>query len=60
MNVTRSLKQIERLLVAIHGHENADVRENVIRLLNVIYDENDWQIKEPHQTVIAQVGDPFK
>eukprot|EP00026_Physarum_polycephalum_P000294 Phypoly_transcript_00294.p1 GENE.Phypoly_transcript_00294~~Phypoly_transcript_00294.p1 ORF type:complete len:1701 (-),score=242.89 Phypoly_transcript_00294:112-5214(-) len=55
----RSLKHIERVLVAALGHEDVSVAEDCTRLLNVTYDGNHWQLHEPFQPVIAYIGEPF-
>lgn len=56
----RSLKHIERVLVAALGHEDPSVAEDCSRFLNVIYDGNHWQLHEPFQPVIAYLGSPFE
>lgn len=39
-----SLKHLERLLISLLGFDNLLVRENAVRLLNILYDGHDWQV----------------
>ncbi len=50
----------EHLFIALVGHENVEVRDEAIRLLNVIYDGVDWQYKVPHVPVIKCAGDEME
>lgn len=54
------LVRLEGLLVALLGHEDETVRSRATILLNVFYDQHDWQLNLPFIPVIKQVGDPFE
>lgn len=58
-NDTISLQRIERILICLLGHPHTQCREFSARLLNVLYDGHDWQLKEALVPVIRTVDDSF-
>ena len=36
--------RLEELLIGMLGHQEQKIREKSVVYLNVIYDENDWQL----------------
>ena len=45
VNDTESLDILERLLIQLLGHFEKDVRNNAVKMLNMIYDQTTWQEK---------------
>jgi hypothetical protein len=52
-------EHIERLLIGLQGWDERVAEEAVI-LLNVLYDNVDWQFNSPFKPVICQVGEDFE
>lgn len=49
---------IERLLVGLLGWDESSAEQSVV-LLNVFYDNVDWQLYAPFKPVICEVGQEF-
>ena len=47
---------IEEVLIGMLGHKINRIKERSIILLNCVYDEVDWQLKQSYSPVIKQVG----
>ena len=45
VNDKKSLNILEKLMIQLLGHSEKDVRNNAVRMLNMIYDETTWQEK---------------
>ena len=45
VNDKKSLNVLEKLMIQLLGHSEKDVRNNAVRMLNMIYDETTWQEK---------------
>ena len=45
VNDYESLDILERLLIQLLGHFEKDVRNNAVKMLNMIYDQTTWQEK---------------
>ena len=45
VNDKKSLNILEKLLIQLLGHTEKDVRNNAVRMLNMIYDNTTWQEK---------------
>ena len=45
VNDKKSLFILEKLLIQLLGHAEKDVRNNAVKMLNMIYDETTWQEK---------------
>ena len=45
MNDKKSLNILEKLTIQLLGHSEKDVRNNAVRMLNMIYDNTTWQEK---------------
>lgn len=56
---TESCRRLEKLLVALLGHENDMVRSQASVFLNNLYDQHDWQQDFPFLPVVRCVGDRF-
>ncbi|EFA80962.1 alpha amylase domain-containing protein [Heterostelium album PN500] len=56
----RSLKLVEKITIGLLGHASPAVRQEAVRLLNVIYDSHNWQFEAPLKPVIRCIGDAFK
>ena len=54
-----SLYFIEKLLIQLQGYCEMFVRDKAIVLLNVLYDQIDWQLSEALKPSIRQVGQEF-
>lgn len=50
---------LEKLMVGLQGW-NDEMSEEVVLLLNVFYDNVDWQLHSPFKPVIVQVGEEFE
>lgn len=57
---THGLKRLEGVLVALLGHQDESVRYRATLLLNMFYDQHDWQSEVPFVPVIKEVGDAFE
>ncbi|GAM27650.1 hypothetical protein SAMD00019534_108260 [Acytostelium subglobosum LB1] len=55
-----SLKLVEKLAIGLLGHAAASVRQEAVKLLNVVYDSHNWQVDSPLKPVIRCIGDAFK
>eukprot|EP00921_Rhytidocystis_pertsovi_P013784 GHVQ01022382.1.p1 GENE.GHVQ01022382.1~~GHVQ01022382.1.p1 ORF type:complete len:1848 (+),score=155.63 GHVQ01022382.1:2238-7781(+) len=51
--------RLEKLLVALLGHTDSNVRSQAAVLLNGFYDQHDWQRHRPFAPVIRSVYDRF-
>jgi hypothetical protein len=58
LNHTRYNPWVEKLLIALQGWKG--LTDAAIRLLNVYYDNCDWQINSEYTSVIYVTGDPFQ
>lgn len=45
VNDVESIKYLERLFIQLLGHLNRDIRNEAVKVLNMIYDETNWQDK---------------
>ena len=45
VNDKKSINILEKLMVQLLGHSEKDVRNNAVKILNMIYDETTWQEK---------------
>lgn len=52
-------RRCEEVCIMLMGHHYQPVRESGVRLLNVLYDGNDWQCESPFKCEIKSVGDEF-
>lgn len=52
-----SIKNLEKLSVMLLGHWNAEVKNEAVILLTMIYDETNWQEKESLTSVIKNIND---
>ena len=60
VNDEDSLKICERLFIQLMGHQEKDIRNEAVRLLNMLYDESNWQENESFKdTTIHDIGDQF-
>lgn len=51
-----SLRWIERTLIQLLGYVDINVRDEAIVLLNMLYDEHDWQMQLSFKPVVRCVG----
>ena len=58
LNYTYFNPWVERLLIGLQGWKQ--FTDQAIRLLNVFYDNCDWQLNSEYNAVIQVVGDTFK
>jgi len=54
-----TLYLIEKLLIQLMGFCDLQVRDQAVVLLNMLYDEVDWQLQEAFRPVIRTVGQHF-
>ena len=47
INDTESIRIYEKLFIQLLGHLDRDVRNEAIKILNIIYDQTTWQEKSP-------------
>ena len=60
VNDESSLKVCERLFIQLLGHSEKDFRDEAVKLLNMLYDETNWQEKESYkETSILNIGEEF-
>lgn len=45
LNNIDSIKSYEKLFILFLGHSNREIRNNVVQLLNIIYEQTTWQEK---------------
>ena len=45
VNDKKSINILEKLMIQLLGHSEKDVRNNAVRMLNMIYDQTTWQEK---------------
>lgn len=55
-----SLSYIEKLLVQLLGYYEMSVRDQAIVLLNMLYDNVDWELQSAFVPVVRCVGQHFK
>lgn len=61
VNEERSLKFCEKLFIQLLGHEDREIRDEAVKLLNMLYDETNWQEKDTFKdTIIKNIGEQFK
>lgn len=53
---TKSLYLIEKLLIQLMGYCDITVRDQAVVLLNMLYDEVDWQLQEAFRASIRTIG----
>lgn len=53
------IRIIEEVLIGMLGHKILRIKERGVILLNIIYDEVDWQLKQSYSPVIKQVEDKW-
>ena len=58
-NEEGALELIEKLLIQLMGYPDIAVRDQAVVLLNMLYDEVDWQLQEAFRPVIRTVGQHF-
>ena len=51
---------LERLLIAMLGHWQIEVRNRATLFLNILYDKTHWQFRGALKTKISTVGEPFQ
>lgn len=51
-----ALYWIEKLLVQLQGYCDMNIRDQVVVLLNMLYDGVDWQLPEAFRPVVRCVG----
>ena len=51
---------LERLFIALLGHNHVEVRNRAVLFLNILYDKTHWELRGALKTKVATVGDPFK
>ena len=54
-----SLYYIEKLLVGLLGHSDMRIRDESIKLLNLLYDGVDWQLLEAYVPVVTSASKRF-
>lgn len=59
-NDEKSLKFMENILIKLIGHPDRDFRNEAIKLLNMLYDETDWQSDQGFKPKIISIGDEIK
>jgi hypothetical protein len=57
LNYTRFNPWIEKLLIGLQGWKQ--FTDSAIKLLNVFYDNCDWQLNSEYNSVVRATGDPF-
>lgn len=57
LNYTRFNPWIQKLLIGLQGWKT--FTDSAIKLLNVFYDNCDWQLNSQYNSVIRVTGDPF-
>jgi hypothetical protein len=61
VNDELSLKLCEKLFIQLLGHEEKEIRDEAVKLLNMLYDETNWQEKESFkETIIHTINEQFK
>jgi hypothetical protein len=56
-----SLKYCEKLFIQMLGHDEKELRDEAVRLLNMLYDGTNWQEKESFKSLaIHNAGNEFK
>ena len=55
VNDLESLDILERLLIQLLGHFEKEVRNNAVKMLNMIYDQTTWQEKSPFPIENTQI-----
>jgi len=61
VNEEVSLKLCEKLFIQLLGHEEKEIRDEAVKLLNMLYDETNWQDKESFkETIIHTIREQFK
>lgn len=60
VNDEKSLKFMEEILIKLMGHPDIEFRDEAIRLLNVLYDETDWQENHGFSPRIISIGEELK
>jgi hypothetical protein len=58
LNFTHDHPLIEKLLIALQGWKGFS--DEAVKLLNVFYDNCDWQLHSQYNSVVAVVQDPFR
>jgi hypothetical protein len=53
------IRIIEEVLIGMLGHKILRIKERGVILLNIIYDEVDWQLKQSYSPVIKQVEEKW-
>ena len=54
-----ALYLIEKLLIQLMGFCDISVRDQAVVLLNMLYDEIDWQLSEAFRPVVRSIGQHF-
>ena len=55
-----SLKFCEKLFIQMLGHREKEIRDEAVKLLNMFYDETNWQEKESFKEIsISNIGEEF-
>ena len=57
LNHTKYNSWLERLLIGLQGWKQHS--DNAVRLLNVYYDNCDWQLNSEYNSVVYVTGDHF-
>ncbi len=63
INDSESIKIYEKLFIQLLGHLDREVRNEAIKILNIIYDQTTWQEKSPfplENTKIQLLGEELK